>query len=91
MAAVPLYLTGVFKRISGGGSTGSGTGSSSAVRSGWKKSGEVWYYYDAGGSMVTGWLLDNGKWYYFAPDTGMMVRGTSVGGYYLNSDGVWVH
>ena len=36
-------------------------------------------------------LLDNGKWYYFAPDTGMMVRGTSVGGYYLNSDGVWVH
>lgn len=40
--------------------------------------------------MHTGWLLDSGKWYYFAPDTGAMVRGTSVGGYYLNSDGVWV-
>lgn len=85
------HLTGVFKRISGGGSTGSGTGSSSAVRSGWKKSGEVWYYYDAGGSMVTGWLLDNGKWYWLAADgamkTGWLFNETDGFWYYLNADG----
>ena len=60
------------------------------MQTGWLTLGGSTYYFDGDGSMHTGWLLDSGKWYYFAPDTGAMVRGTSVGGYYLNSDGVWV-
>lgn len=61
-----------------------------SMQTGWLTLGGSTYYFDGDGSMHTGWLLDSGKWYYFAPDTGAMVRGTSVGGYYLNSDGVWV-
>lgn len=84
------HLMGVFKRISGGG-TGSSSGSSSSVRSGWKKSGEVWYYYDASGRRVTGWLLDNGKWYWMAADgvmkTGWLLNESDGFWYYLNTDG----
>ena len=57
----------------------------------WVQIDGIWYCFGMNSYLRCGWIEDNGKWYYFAPDTGMMVRGTSVGGYYLNSDGVWVH
>jgi len=39
--------------------------------------------------MHTGWLLTGGKWYYMNPTDGSMVTNRMIGGYYLNSNGVW--
>lgn len=82
------HLTGVFKRS---GSSSSGSGSSSGFNSGWKKSGEVWYYYDTNGRKTTGWLLDNGKWYWLdssgAMKTGWMLNESDGFWYYLKPDG----
>ena len=36
-----------------------------AVKSGWQKQGNEWYYYDKNGSPHAGWLVDKGKKYYF--------------------------
>ena len=66
-------------------------GNDGAMMTGWLTTDGNTYYMDGDGSMHTGWLLDNGKWYYFNPDTGCQLKNTSVGGFYLNQDGVWVY
>ncbi|WP_459479388.1 N-acetylmuramoyl-L-alanine amidase family protein [Clostridium saccharoperbutylacetonicum] len=57
---------------------------------GWKLVNGQWYYLDTvSGLMKTGWFNDNGKWYYFDA-SGAMQKNTSIGGYKLDANGVWV-
>ena len=55
----------------------------------WKEIDKKWYYFGSGGPMATGWKEVNGKWYYFNAD-GSMAANTTIDGYTLNADGVWV-
>lgn len=52
----------------------SASSAGSASYSGWRKSGEDWYYYDSSGRMMTGWIVVGWDWYYLGPD-GRMVTG----------------
>ena len=57
---------------------------------GWKFLMGVWYHMDGQGVMNTGWFRDSdGKWYYLS-DNGAMLTNTTIGGYKLGSDGVWI-
>jgi hypothetical protein len=57
---------------------------------GWNKVDGKWYYLNQNGIMKTGWFKDiDGKWY-FLKDNGEMACDETVGGYYVNSSGVWV-
>lgn len=64
-------------------------GNDGAMQTGWLTIGGVNYFFDADGSMHKGWLLDNGKWYYMNTDNGSLTRNAYIGGYYLNSEGIW--
>lgn len=62
----------------------------SAVKNGWTKADNNWYYYDHEGNMVTGWLKDSDNWYYLNPADGVMHTGflTQEGKtYYFQEDG----
>ncbi len=57
---------------------------------GWKLIDEKWYYFGQDGYMKTGWIQDsNEKWYYLNSD-GSMAHDTTINGYTLDSDGVWI-
>lgn len=57
---------------------------------GWKLIDEKWYYFGQDGYMKTGWIQDsNEKWYYLNSD-GSMAHDTTINGYILDSDGVWI-
>ena len=58
------------------------------MATGWEKIGEDWYYFKADGSVYNGWLLNGGKWYYLKD--GVMQVNTTVDGYQIGSDGVWI-
>ena len=55
---------------------------------GWEKIGADWYYFKADGSVYNGWLSSGGKWYYLKD--GVMQANTTVDGYQIGSDGVWI-
>ena len=55
----------------------------------WKEIDKKWYYFGSGGPMATGWKEINSKWYYFNAD-GSMASNTTIDGYKLNADGVWI-
>ena len=58
---------------------------------GWETLGGKTYYFNpADCVMQTDWQQIGGKWYYFSPNDGHMLQNTTVDGYYINSDGVWV-
>ncbi|WP_080843884.1 NlpC/P60 family protein [Cytobacillus gottheilii] len=59
------------------------------MKTGWALVNNEWYYMESGGSMRTGWLLSGGKWYYLQP-SGAMAVNTTVGGYVIDANGVWV-
>jgi len=40
--------------------------------------------------MATGWKLIKGEWYYLLPTNGAMAKSTTVDGYKLGDDGVWI-
>lgn len=64
-----------------------------AMRTGWLKKEGSWYYLASSGKMVTGWTQIDGKWYYFSKESnslGQMAANTTVDGYKVNADGVWV-
>ena len=64
-----------------------------AMRTGWLKKEGSWYYLASSGKMVTGWTQIDGKWYYFSKESnslGQMLANTTVDGYKVNADGVWV-
>jgi len=49
----------------------------------------TWFYFDSNGVMQTGWKLIDGKWYYFY-ENGTMARNTTINGYKIDSNGVWI-
>ena len=55
---------------------------------GWEKIGADWYYFKADGSVYDGWLSSGGKWYYLKD--GVMQVNTTIDGYQIGSDGVWI-
>ncbi len=64
--------------------------SSGMMKTGWQSVGGEWYYLDFNGAMKTGWLKDsNGNWYYLY-DSGAMAQNTTIGGYKLDINGIWV-
>jgi len=62
--------------------------SQKSTSGGWEKVDDQWYYNDANGIMKTGWIQDSGNWYFLNND-GAMAHDTTVGGYYLGSNGAW--
>jgi Parvulin-like peptidyl-prolyl isomerase len=59
-----------------------------AANAEWKSDSTGWWYED-GGSWVSGWKNLNGKWYYFNSN-GYMAHDTEIEGYKLGSDGAWI-
>ena len=55
---------------------------------GWEKIGADWYYFKADGSVYNGWLSSGGKWYYLKD--GVMQKNTTIDGYQIGSNGVWI-
>lgn len=47
------------------------------------------YHLDDNGIMQTGWIQNNGNWYYLNSD-GSLAKDTTINGYKVDSDGVWV-
>lgn len=48
------------------------------------------YYLTESGAAAKGWVELDGKWYYFDRNNGDMKRGTTIDGYTLNDEGVYV-
>lgn len=59
------------------------------MRTGWNLINSKWYYLNGSGAMETGWLCINDKWYYLA-NNGVMLSNTTINGYILGNDGVWI-
>ncbi|EKQ53163.1 MULTISPECIES: glycoside hydrolase family 16 protein [unclassified Clostridium] len=57
---------------------------------GWLYLKDYWYYLDSDGKMKTGWLNDSGNWYYLN-EQGIMLKNTTIDGYTLDSNGVWIY
>ena len=56
---------------------------------GWRQIGGDWYYFQTSGAMIgEGWHAINGNWYYMYAN-GVMATNTWIGGYYVDSSGVW--
>ena len=56
----------------------------------WSNISGKWYYFDENGYMKTGWILYKDAWYYCGESGAMLVNATTLDGYYVNGDGVWV-
>ena len=57
---------------------------------GWNIIDNNWYCLGNNGAMQTGWIYYNGKWYYCYPVSGDMATNTIIGGYRVDSSGVWI-
>jgi Zn-dependent metalloprotease len=64
--------------------------SNGAMATGWVQSGGKWYYMRTSGVMATGWLQLGNKWYYLYSN-GEMAVNTTINGYKIGPDGVWIH
>lgn len=53
---------------------------------GWKKNGDLWYYYESGKKVKSAWRQIKDKWYYFGSNGQMLKGHQSINGkhYYLN-------
>lgn len=56
---------------------------------GWALINNKWYYFEESGLYKKGWIEYKGLWYYLDAN-GEMVTNTTVDGYNINADGVWV-
>ena len=56
---------------------------------GWFKVNGSWYFFQNNGAMVTGWKKIGNSYYYFYED-GKMAANTTVEGYYISGDGVYM-
>ncbi|NOW06628.1 N-acetylmuramoyl-L-alanine amidase family protein [Clostridium beijerinckii] len=59
------------------------------MQTGWVQVDGKSYYLSDSGVRVTGWKQIGDKWYYF-DENGVKQVNTTINGYVLNSDGVWV-
>jgi hypothetical protein len=85
-AAVTVTTTGWTKNTDG---TWSYVKADGTKATGWLKDGGTWYYLKADCVMATGWVNDNGTWYY-CNESGAMLANTTIDGYVLGDNGVWV-
>ena len=56
---------------------------------GWAKVDGKWYFFNQGNAMMTGWVKSNGLWYYLT-ESGAMATNTTIDGYKVDENGVWV-
>lgn len=56
---------------------------------GWALINDKWYYFEESGLYKKGWIEYKGHWYYLDAN-GQMVTNTTIDGYNINQDGVWV-
>ena len=62
------------------------------VKNDWMQVSDKWFYFDEEGlSKQNTWAEINGKWYYFDEWSVMLHDTTTPDGYYVGSDGAWVH
>ena len=59
------------------------------MATGWINDKGNWYYLNTDGAMAIGWIKDRGKWY-FLNSNGSMASNTTIDGYKLEEDGVWI-
>ena len=59
------------------------------MQTGWRQIDGEWYYLKGSGAMATGWLEWKDEWYYLYP-SGRMAVSTTIDGYTVDADGVWV-
>ena len=80
-----------FRRLAAGeGDAFVSAGNSGAMVTGWNLIGGKWYYMHSTGSMAFNqWIETNGKWYYVTSDGSMAVN-TTIDGYKVDQNGVWV-
>ena len=64
--------------------------SNGAMQTGWVLENNIWYYMSVNGQMLTGWQIVGDDWYYF-DGSGAMAVDAWIGGYYVHSNGAWVH
>lgn len=55
----------------------------------WKQDNTGWWYTE-GSSYATGWKQIDENWYYF-DNNGYMVHDTTVNGFVVNSNGIWIN
>lgn len=53
------------------------------------KNSNQWCHLDENGIRTTGWFQDKGNWYYLK-DNGEMATNTTIDGYKIGSNGVWI-
>ena len=59
------------------------------MQEGWSKINNKWYYFEESGLFKKGWIEYKGLWYYLDAN-GEMVTNTTIDGFNINQDGVWV-
>jgi uncharacterized lipoprotein YddW (UPF0748 family) len=64
-------------------------GGDGAMKTGWVFSTGRWYYLGNDGTMKTGWIQVQNKWYYLYSD-GHMAANTTISGYKIGKNGVWI-
>lgn len=57
---------------------------------GWLEIDNKWYCFDSVGWMRVGWIEAGGSWYYCDPTSGAMLTNTTINGYYVDANGVWI-
>jgi glucan-binding YG repeat protein len=60
------------------------------MATGWLNNNGKWYYLGVDGAMKTGWIIDGSKYYYLYSD-GTMAYNTTVNGYKIDENGVWIN
>ena len=59
------------------------------MQTGWLRDNDKIYYFNERGEMQTGWKQFAQKWYYLNAD-GTVATNTTIDGYKIGSDGVWI-
>lgn len=65
-------------------------GNDGAKKTSWQLISGSWYYLDSEGKMQTGWIRDMDGKYYYLNTNGVMAYNTTIGGYKLGPNGVWI-
>ena len=58
------------------------------MATGWVMLNHAWHYFKEDGGPYHGWLLWGNQWYYIRQGT--MLTNTTVDGFYVGNNGVWI-